>query len=144
MYYNIKMIKKIRESLNRLEDKIRRKLSRYPIVYAFIVGTGIVLFWRGIWHTADDVTLGGITSLIIGTVVLILVGGFVSEFIGKQLIISGIVGEKKLTEKEGGEIKEEKSEIETEETQLRNLQNTLNRVEKKMTELETEIEQEKK
>jgi len=99
MYYNIKMIKKIRESLNRLEDKIRRKLSRYPIVYAFIVGTGIVLFWRGIWHTADDVTLGGITSLIIGTVVLILVGGFVSEFIGKQLIISGIVGEKKINRK---------------------------------------------
>ena len=131
------------EFLNRLEDKIKRKLSRYPVIYAFIVGTGIVLFWRGIWHTADDIDLGSITSLIAGTVILILVGGFVSEFIGNKIIISGLVGEKKLTEKEGGEIKEEKSEIETEETQLRNLQNTLNRVEKKMTELETEIESKK-
>ena len=121
------LIKKIAKNFERLEYKIRGKLSHHPILYAFIVGAGIVLFWRGIWHTADDVTLGGITSLIIGTVVLILVGGFVSEFIGKQLIISGIVGEKKLTEKEGGEINEEKSEIETEETQLKNLQKFLTR-----------------
>jgi hypothetical protein len=127
------LIKKIVKFFDKLEDEIRRNLSRYPVLYAFIVGTGIVLFWRGVWHTADDMGLVSIASLIIGTVVLLLVGGFVSEFIGNKLIISGLVGEKKLTEKEGGE-------IETEETQIRNLQNTLNRVEKKLDVLEEEVE----
>ena len=131
------------EFLNRLEDKIRRKLSRYPIIYAFIVGAGIVLFWRGIWHTADDMSMSSIASLVMGTVVLILVGGFVSEFIGNKIIISGLIGEKKLTEKEGGEIKKEKGEIETEETQLRNLQNTLSKLEKKLDHIDEEIGEKK-
>lgn len=130
------LIEKIVKLFDKMEDKIRRKLSRYPILYAFIVGTGIVLFWRGIWHTADDASLSSLASLVIGTVVLIMVGGFVSEFIGNKLIISGLVGEKKLTEKEGGE-------IETEETQIKNLQNTLSRLEKKLEHIDEEIKEKK-
>ena len=54
------------------------------------------------------------------------------EFIGNKLIISGLIGEKKLSEKE-------KEEIETEEVELKNLQNTLNRVEKKLDQFESEV-----
>ncbi len=123
------MIKKIVRFFDKLEDKVRGRLSHYPIFYAFIGGAGIVLFWRGIWHAADDMNIGSIASLIIGTVILLLVGVFVSAFIGNRLIISGLIGEKKLEEKE-------ESEIETEEAQIRNLQNTLNRIEKKLDDFE--------
>jgi membrane-bound ClpP family serine protease len=118
---------------DKLEDKIRRKLSHHPVLYAAIGGIGVILFWRGIWHGADDLNMGSIISIIIGSIILLLTGVFVSTFIGSRLIISGLIGEKKLTEKE-------KSELETEETQLKNLQSTLNRVEKKISDMEGEVE----
>ena len=126
-------IKKIVTFFDKLEDKVRGKLSHYPILYAFIGGAGVVLFWRGVWHTADDINIGSVVSLVIGSIILLMTGVFVSAFIGNRLIISGLIGEKKLSEKE-------EAEIETEETQLRNLQSTLNRVEKKISDLEEEVE----
>ena len=112
---------------------IRGKLSHYPILYAFIGGTGIILFWRGVWHTADDMNMSSLLSLIIGFIILVIIGIFVAEFIGNKLIISGLIGEKKLTSKETGE-------IETEESQLKNLQSTLNRLEKKLEHIDEDLE----
>ena len=134
MYYNTKMIKKVVRFFDKLEDRVRGKLSHYPIFYAFIGGVGVVLFWRGVWHIADDINMSSIASLIIATILLLLTGVFVSAFIGNRLIISGLIGEKKLEEKE-------ESEIETEEAQLINLQDTLDRIEKKLDYLEREIEE---
>ncbi len=125
------MLKKIRKSFDDLEYSVRVKLSRYPILYAFLAGAGLVLFWRGVWHIADDAGLGSIASMVIGTLVLLLTGIFVSEFIGNKLIISGLVGEKKAVEKEEGE-------IETEEAQIKTLQNTLARLEKKLDHIDEE------
>lgn len=126
-------MKKVLEFFERAENKIRKKLSRYPIIYALIGGIGVVLFWRGVWHMADDMSISSSISLIAGMLILLVAGLLVYEFIGSRLIISGLIGEEKLTEKEEGEIV-------TEETQLRNLQNTLNRVEKKISDLEVEVE----
>lgn len=131
--YNKTMMERIIKFFDRLEIQIRGKLSHYPVLYAFIGGVGIVLFWRGVWHTADDMNMGSILSLLIGFLILIVTGVFVAEFIGNKLIISGLVGEKKLETKEEGV-------METEESQLKNLQNTLNRVEKKLSDLEGEVE----
>lgn len=128
------LIKNILEFFEKMENKIRAKLSRYPIIYALVGGTGVVLFWRGVWHTADDISMSSSLSLIVGFVILLVTGLLVSEFIGKRLIISGLIGEEKLAEKEEGE-------IETEETQLRNLQNTLNKLEKKLDHIDKEIEE---
>ncbi|MEI6280576.1 MAG: hypothetical protein WCP17_01070 [bacterium] len=127
------MIKKIVKFFEKLENKIRIRLSRYPILYAFIGGVGIVLFWRGVWHTADDVNMSSLFSLFIGAFIMLVIGIFVSEFIGKKLIISGLVGEEKLAEKE-------EAEIETEEAQLKNLQNTLARLEQKLEHIDQDIE----
>ena len=127
------MIKEIIKFFDRLEIKIRGKLSHYPVLYAFIGGVGIVLFWRGVWHTADDMNVSSILSLIMGFFILLVAGVFVAEFIGNKLIIAGLIGEKRLATKEEGE-------IETEESQLKNLQSTLNRVEKKLSDLESEVE----
>ena len=128
------MIKKILNFFDKLEDRVRGKLSHYPILYALLGGVGVILFWRGIWHIADEINLNSLISIIIGSVVLLLTGVFVSEFIGSKLIISGLIGEKELEEKA-------ESEIQTEEMQLKNLQSTLNRVEKKISDLEKEIEE---
>ena len=127
------LIKKIVRFFDKLEDKVRGKLSHYPILYAFIGGVGVVLFWRGIWHTADDINIGSVISMIVGAIILLITGVLVSSFIGSRLIISGLIGEKKLAEKE-------EVEIETEETQLKNLQNTLNRLEKKLDHIDEDIE----
>src|SRR3989338_4638877 len=129
------VIKKIVQFFDKLEDKTRAKLSHTPIVYAFLGGIGVVLFWRGVWHIADDINLNSIISIIIGSIILLVTGVFVSAFIGSRLIISGLSGEKKLAEKEASEIKNE-------ETQLKNLQNTLNRVDRKLSHLESDLEKE--
>ena len=126
-------IQKFIKFFDKLEDKVRGKLSHYPIVYALIGGAGLVLFWRGVWHIADDANISSILSMIIGSIILLLTGVFVSSFIGSRLIISGLVGEKKLTEKA-------EEEIETEESQIKNLQNTLNRLETKLDHIDQDLE----
>ncbi len=131
------LIKKIHRFLEKLENSTREKLGNYPYLYALIGGIGVVLFWRGVWHLADDINMTSSISFVIGIVVLIATGIFVSEFIGKKLIISGLVGEKKIEKKE-------EEEIETEEIQIRNLQNTLSRLEKKLDHMEDHLEENEK
>lgn len=126
------MIKRVVKFFDKLEDRVRGKLSHYPILYAFMGGIGVVLFWRGVWHIADDLNVSSIISIILGSVILLITGVFVSAFVGNRLIISGLIGEKKLTEKA-------REEIETEETQLKNLKDTLGRVEKQLSHLDEDI-----
>ncbi len=125
------MLQKVIKFFDKLEDKIRGHLSHYPIVYALLGGIGVVLFWRGVWHIADDFNIPSIASLAFGVILLLMTGVFVSAFIGNKLIISGLSGEKKLEEKE-------MSEIETEETQIRNLQSAVTRLEKKIDDISQE------
>ncbi len=127
------LLKRVSRFFERIEMRIRGKLSHYPFLYAFLGGVGIVLFWRGVWHIADEVNLGSEISLILGTFILVVTGVFVAEFIGNRLIISGLVGEKQFEKKE-------ETEIETEEMQIKNLQNTLSRLEKKLDHIDQDIE----
>jgi hypothetical protein len=126
------MIRKIVKFFDKLEDKTRGGLSRWPIMYAFIGGIGVVLFWRGVWNTADDFGVMPIFSLLLGSIILLITGAFVSSFIGSKLIISGLYGEKKLTEKTEDEIK-------TEGDKIAKLQNSINHVEKELEKIEAEI-----
>ena len=89
-------MEKIIKFFDKLEDKIRRKLSRCPIIYALVGSVGIILLWRGVWMTADMFNfMTGPVSVIIGIVILLLIGLFVSFFIGDQIIISGIKAERR-------------------------------------------------
>ena len=120
------MIKKIIRWSDRFEDTVRGKLSRYPVLYAFVGGTGVIVFWRGVWHTTDYVMqtvsdfvissssdLSGMIwwdgplSIFLGGGLLLVTGVLVPSFIGNELIISGIRKEKKIVEKTEEELVEE-------------------------------------
>lgn len=136
---------------DKLEDKIRGKLSHYPIIYAFIGGVGVVVFWRGVWHTVDfftevifsyqiygSVNLGslpwwdGPLSLLIGSLLLLSTGLFVFDFIGTQAIISGLKGEKRLEEKTEEEIMEEAGTIGDIKREIKEISRHLDEMEKKV------------
>jgi len=125
-------MKKILRFFDKLEDKVRVRLSHKSIFYAFLGGTGVVLFWRGIWHTADIFMYKGVEiyettgnvwgkvlayffyepiTIIWTTLILLLTGLFVSTMIGDRIILSGLKHEKKVDEKTEEEIKEEEEQI---------------------------------
>lgn len=111
---------------------MRGWFARHPILYAFIGGIGVVLFWRGVWVTADVfvpyalspgsgwhtvasnpvLLLDGPVTILASMILLLITGLFVSSFIGNEVILSGIRGEKLTTEKTEDEIKGESLELE--------------------------------
>lgn len=138
------LFKKIYHLGDKLEDKVRGKLSHYPILYAFVAGAGIIIFWRGIWRLVDFfieylningqqndlIWLDGVLSIVFGTTLLLMVGLFVSSFIGNEIIISGIKGEKRIAEKTEQEIEQDISlDIKT-ELELKDIAKRLERIEK--------------
>ena len=104
-------IKRTIHFFDRLEDHVRARLSRKPILYSLIGGVAIVLFWRGVWMLADEIGLSSISSIIISIAIMLLTGLFVSFFVGDRIVLSGLRREKKLIEKTEEEIKVEESEL---------------------------------
>lgn len=120
------IMKKILYFFDKLEDNIRAALSRHSIIYAFIGGTAIVLFWRGVWMVADTIPfLTGPVSMLVSIAMLLAIGLFVSFFIGDTILISGLKKEKRLDEKVASEVK---TELEI----LNDIQKRLNDIEKEL------------
>ena len=107
---------KLLAPINKFLRKTREKLSHYPVIYAMFGGVGIILFWRGVWHTADFISillldhqgddalnyanlLDSLSSMTIGFILLLFTGLFVYDFIGAKIISSGIKTEEKIVEK---------------------------------------------
>lgn len=135
---------------DRFEDRVRGKLSKVPIFYAFLGGASVVLFWRGVWHTADMVVpfffrnsplevlekamiLDGPITILISSILLLSAGLVVSSFIGTNIIISGIKNEKKLEEKEA-------EEIETEEYILHSISNDIKKIKEELGVIKNKME----
>lgn len=104
---------KIINSVKNFFKKVREKLSRYPVIYAIFGAIGVILFWRGVWHTADFVAvfflnhqgedalnyanlLDSLVSAVIGFVLLLFTGLFVSDFIGAQMVSAAVKKEEKI------------------------------------------------
>lgn len=92
---------------DKLEDSVRGHLSRYPIIYSIVGGIGIVLFWRGVWETAEilsemhpflELFFYPPIQIIISILGLMAIGLMVSIFIGDRIILSGLKHEKKVEE----------------------------------------------
>jgi hypothetical protein len=99
------MFKTIVIFFDRLEDKVRSRLSHYPIAYSLVGAIGIVLIWKGVWETAEYFpVLFGPVSVLLGIGILLITGLLVSFFIGDTIIISGFKREKKLVEKSEKEL----------------------------------------
>ena len=131
-------MRKILSFFDKLEDNIRAALSRHPIIYAFIGGTAIVLFWRGVWLVADTLPfLTGPVSIFVSVAILLAMGLFVSFFIGDSIIISGLKKEKRLDEKVVSEVK-------TELDMLTDIQKRLNDIEKEVKTLREEMRENSK
>lgn len=106
------MYKKVEHFFDKLEDRVRGRLSHHPLIYSFIGGVGIVLFWKGVWEIAEHhPALDGAGSMILGTIIMMLTGLFVSFFIGDSIILSGLKHEKKLAEKTEAEVQAEKTSV---------------------------------
>ncbi len=125
---------------DKLEDNIRGHLSKYPIFYSLIGSVFLVLLWRGIWHTADLLEAeGGVLGFLFHPFVsatwatwgLLLIGLFVSMFVGDMIIMSGLRRSKKVTEQTEEDIKVEEQK---EEHELERIEKQLNRIEKKIEE----------
>lgn len=120
------VIKKILKFFDKLEDKVRASLARRPLIYALIGGIGIVLFWRGVWLTADKFEfMTGPVSMLAGIAILMLIGLWVSVFVGDSIIISGLKNEHKTFEKARLEIEKESRNIEDIETEVRKIRKRL-------------------
>ena len=133
---------------DKLEDKIRGKLSHWPIAYAFIGGIGIILFWRGVWHTTDSISAAifgwqseyssidyinmtdGLLSLVLGLVMLLMTGLFVSNFIGNEIIISGLRGEKRLAERTEQEVRYDTTNLTDIKKELREIKESIEKLKK--------------
>ncbi len=129
---------------DKLEDKVRGWCSHRPITYAFIGGFGVVVFWRGAWNTVDFLMShffgsgGGETllwwdgplSLAVGSAITLATGLFVSNFIGNEIIISGLRGQKKLVEKTEAEIISEVETIEEIHTDVHAMAKQVQHIEK--------------
>jgi hypothetical protein len=90
---------------DKLEDRARISLSHRPILYALVGGIGVVLFWKGVWETAEFFpSLFGLPSAILGTIIMLATGLFVSFFIGDSILISGFKHQKKVADKTEEEV----------------------------------------
>jgi uncharacterized protein YneF (UPF0154 family) len=129
-------MQKLIRFFDKIEDRVRAVLAHHPVVYAMIGSVGIILLWRGIWGLADEYGMSFWTSTIIGTVILLLTGLFVSFFVGEQIIISGINEEHRVDEKTEEEIRfQSVSRIQMQwklEGMLKELDRKIDRLEEKL------------
>lgn len=127
------MVKRLMTFFDKLEDKIRIRLSHNPILYALVGAVGIILLWKGVWEMAELVPiLHGFGSVVAGVVILLLSGLLVSFFIGDNIILSGFKREKKLVEKTELDI------LKAEQSQTREILTKLDHLEKDIKEIKTD------
>jgi hypothetical protein len=147
------MFNPIVKFFDRLEDRVRVRLSHRSIIYAFIGGVAHVIFWRGVWHTSDLImhghgwlidldgnpvnTFWGYVfyepfTIVWSAIILLMTGLFVATFIGERVILSGLKKEKKVTDKTEEEVRKE-------ETKILSLNSKINSIAKDVADLKDEL-----
>ncbi|KKU85075.1 MAG: hypothetical protein A2746_01815 [Candidatus Yanofskybacteria bacterium RIFCSPHIGHO2_01_FULL_44_22] len=120
---------------DKLEDKIRHKLSQYAVIYAVIVGFSVILLWRGVEGLADKFSfLTPEVSILISVAVLLLTGTLISFFIGNETIISGLKSERRIDQKTEEDLK-------AEETKINHLHSVVEEIRRDIAEIKKKLEQ---
>ncbi len=129
--------------IRKAQIALRARIGKYPLLYALIGGIGIVLFWRGIWYCADyiyafmvptaaassGISLGwpnvidGLVSIIIGSLLLLSTGLFVTELAGGEMVL-------REEKKEEQTVKKESTELPGIETEIRHIEDELKEIHK--------------
>lgn len=130
------------------ERAIRRRLKRHPLLYAFVAGVGVVLFWRGVWHFTDFLSLNflavndtttsidwasgvdSVLSLVVGGLLLLSTGLFVSEFLSGEVLIARTEKEEEITEKTEKGVERESAELPHIEEEVHHIAKELADIEK--------------
>ena len=121
----MEIFKKVYKFFDKLEDKVRGKLTHYPIFYAIIGSIATVSIWRGIWEVSDLWGIPGWVSAVGGVLLATLTGLFVSFFIGENIIISGLNKEKRTDEKTEEEIHKERTSLEAMRNDIKEIKEIL-------------------
>ncbi len=121
----IKIYKKIHHYFDKLEDRIRGKLSKSPLVYSFIGAVATVSIWRGVWGVSDSLNIPTWISLLGGILLAMITGLFVSFFIGDNIVISGLQQEKRTDEKTKEEIIKDENELSEIKQEIRDIKELL-------------------
>ena len=126
---------KISKLFGKTEEYTRERLAHHPLWYSFFGGIAIVLFWRGVWDTADilkskndflNYFFYGPNQIIISTILLIIMGLMVSDFVGEKIIISGLRREKTVEDKTEEIVQEEVITLKHIRDEVRSLKAELN------------------
>jgi uncharacterized protein YneF (UPF0154 family) len=141
------MLKKIIHYLDRLEDRVRSRLSHHPVVYAFIGGFATVVFWRGVWLTMDYFDfMTPIISIILSTAVMLATGTFISFFIGESILMSGLKEEKRIDQKTEQELIEEETRLKriiSEIDEIKRLAEELSEIKRDVSEIKNKLMEKK-
>lgn len=52
--------------------RILKRFAKHKIIFSLLLTTGVVLVWRGIWHTADELPIISISLVSLGVGLAIL------------------------------------------------------------------------
>jgi len=104
--------------LLKIENQARNFFENFPFIHAFLAGIGVVLFWRGVWETADSMKLNSELSIIIGVLILGGIGLFLQTFVGNTIIIKNVEKEQKMEQSIKSEIEKTHQDTESEEVTL--------------------------
>ena len=77
---------------------------------------------------ADDFGLSGLASALLGIAILLIIGLFVSFFVGSEIIISGIKAEKRIDEKTEEEIRKETTILKNIKSDLEEIKNKIDKI----------------
>ncbi len=135
------MVQQAVHYFDRLEDRIRSRLAHYPILYTFIGGVAIIVFWRGVWITADQLALlvperfaffDGIFSIAISMFVLLFTGLFISFFVADKMVLTRMRHEERLVKKTEIEVEEDTDILHDLRRQMKSIEEEIKKIETKL------------
>ena len=124
-------------TFSRLENHIRSELSKAPILYSMLGSIGVILFWRGLWHTADylesenwfgSILFSGPASMLVGLIILLVSGLFVSVFIGESMVLGRLKQEQKVTTETELELEKEKIDLKSIQREIKHIEDDLHQI----------------
>lgn len=82
--YQMEVQERVHEKVQRKFKSFQEKLQQYHMVYAFLVATGFMLFWYGVWQVLGRIELfrDGLLAAGIGLLLLFVTGAIYKKLVG--------------------------------------------------------------